>query len=79
MVEVAAPSRKDLSMATSVPGTDPAEQQLPLKKTALNATHRALKAKMVDFGGWDMPVEYPVPRRRPDRRAHGRAHRRRPL
>jgi len=32
-----------------------------LKKTALNATHRALKAKMVDFGGWDMPVEYPCP------------------
>jgi aminomethyltransferase len=31
----------------------------PLKKTALNATHRALNAKMVDFGGWDMPVEYP--------------------
>lgn len=30
----------------------------PLKKTALNAAHRALKAKMVDFGGWDMPVEY---------------------
>ena len=33
----------------------------PLKKTSLNATHRALKAKMVDFGGWDMPVEYPCP------------------
>ena len=31
------------------------------KKTVLNATHRALKAKMVDFGGWDMPVEYPGP------------------
>jgi aminomethyltransferase len=29
-----------------------------LRKTALNATHRAAKAKMVDFGGWDMPVEY---------------------
>jgi aminomethyltransferase len=29
------------------------------RKTALNAAHRALKAKMVDFGGWDMPVEYP--------------------
>jgi aminomethyltransferase len=29
-----------------------------LRRTALNATHRALKAKMVDFGGWDMPVEY---------------------
>jgi aminomethyltransferase len=38
-------------MAT--PATAPA-----LKQTALNATHRALKAKMVDFGGWDMPVEY---------------------
>jgi len=34
-------------------------QPAPLKKTALNATHRALKAKMVDFGGWEMPVEYP--------------------
>jgi aminomethyltransferase len=30
----------------------------PLRKTALNATHRALGAKMVDFGGWDMPVQY---------------------
>jgi aminomethyltransferase len=30
-----------------------------LHKTPLNAVHRALGAKMVDFGGWDMPVEYP--------------------
>ncbi len=29
-----------------------------LRKTALNAMHRKLGAKMVDFGGWDMPVEY---------------------
>jgi aminomethyltransferase len=29
-----------------------------LRKTALNATHRQHGAKMVDFGGWDMPVEY---------------------
>ncbi len=29
-----------------------------LRKTALNATHRQHRAKMVDFGGWDMPVEY---------------------
>ena len=36
-----------------------APDAMPLKKTALNAAHRALKAKMVDFGGWDMPVEYP--------------------
>lgn len=27
-------------------------------KTVLNATHRALGARMVDFGGWDMPVNY---------------------
>src|SRR5438105_8408235 len=31
-----------------------------LRKTALNAVHRQLGAKMVDFGGWDMPVEYPT-------------------
>jgi len=30
-----------------------------LRQTPLNAVHRALGAKMVDFGGWDMPVEYP--------------------
>jgi len=35
-----------------------AEMTATLRKTALNATHRAHKAKMVDFGGWDMPVEY---------------------
>ena len=29
------------------------------RKTALNAVHRQLGAKMIDFGGWDMPVEYP--------------------
>jgi aminomethyltransferase len=30
----------------------------PLKKTPLNARHRSLGARMVEFGGWDMPVEY---------------------
>ncbi len=34
--------------------TTPAE----IRKTPLNDAHRALGAKMVDFGGWDMPVEY---------------------
>ncbi|MBL8450252.1 MAG: glycine cleavage system aminomethyltransferase GcvT [Dechloromonas sp.] len=29
-----------------------------LKKTVLNETHRAMGARMVDFGGWDMPVNY---------------------
>jgi aminomethyltransferase len=35
-----------------------AEATATLRKTALNTTHRACKARMVDFGGWDMPVEY---------------------
>src|SRR4029077_10561618 len=30
----------------------------PLKKTPLHARHRASGAKMMPFGGWDMPVEY---------------------
>jgi aminomethyltransferase len=29
-----------------------------LKKTPLNAEHRAQKGRMVDFGGWDLPVQY---------------------
>jgi aminomethyltransferase len=36
--------------------TTPATAEL--RKTALNATHRNLNAKMVNFGGWDMPLEY---------------------
>jgi aminomethyltransferase len=31
-----------------------------LRKTPLNPLHRRLGAKMVNFGGWDMPVEYPA-------------------
>jgi aminomethyltransferase len=30
-----------------------------VRKTALNSVHRQMGAKMVDFNGWDMPVEYP--------------------
>jgi aminomethyltransferase len=37
-------------MSSSTPGQ--------LKKTPLNAKHRAIGARMVEFGGWDMPVEY---------------------
>lgn len=29
-----------------------------MKKTPLNQVHRELGARMVDFGGWDMPVQY---------------------
>ena len=28
------------------------------RKTVLNDSHRAMGAKMVDFGGWDMPINY---------------------
>jgi aminomethyltransferase len=31
-----------------------------IRKTALNAVHRQMGAKMVEFNGWDMPVEYPA-------------------
>src|SRR5918995_1810866 len=37
-------------MADSAPGST--------KKTPLHASHLALGARMVPFGGWDMPVEY---------------------
>ena len=36
----------------------PKENMTTLKQTPLNATHREMGAKMVDFGGWDMPVNY---------------------
>jgi len=42
-----------MESATTPPITD-------LRKTPLNATHRRSGAKMVNFGGWDMPVEYPA-------------------
>lgn len=29
-----------------------------MKKTVLNQVHRDLGARMVEFGGWDMPVQY---------------------
>jgi aminomethyltransferase len=32
-----------------------------LNKTALNAIHRQIGAKMVPFAGWDMPVQYAGP------------------
>ena len=31
-----------------------------VRKTALNTVHRRMGAKMVEFNGWDMPVEYPA-------------------
>ena len=42
-------------MVTSLTATAP-----QLKKTPLNNAHRKLGGRMVDFGGWDMPVQYPA-------------------
>ena len=39
---------------STVPSATPS-----VRKTALNAVHRQMGAKMVEFNGWDMPVEYP--------------------
>lgn len=42
-------------MVTNLTATAP-----QLKKTPLNNAHRQLGGRMVDFGGWDMPVQYPA-------------------
>src|SRR3954447_25091373 len=34
------------------------EPAASLKVTPLNSVHRRSQAKMVNFGGWDMPVQY---------------------
>ena len=31
-----------------------------MRTTALNAQHRTLGAKLVEFGGWEMPISYPT-------------------
>ena len=36
----------------------PVETTTAIRKTALNSVHRHMGAKMVEFNGWDMPVEY---------------------
>jgi aminomethyltransferase len=45
----------------SFSGVNPVDPSViaDLRKTPLHAVHRRLGAKMVNFGGWDMPVEYP--------------------
>src|SRR5713101_8794119 len=38
----------------------PSSPQAALLATPLHALHRGLGARMVDFAGWDMPVQYPT-------------------
>jgi aminomethyltransferase len=39
--------------------TAPEPPTPPLRRTALHDRHVALGAKLADFGGWEMPIEYP--------------------
>ena len=47
-------------MSLSSAEATPAGITTNIRKTALNAVHRQMGAKMVEFNGWDMPVEYPA-------------------
>src|SRR5260370_29214489 len=47
-----------LSRPRGISVTSPATSAL--RKTSLNAVHRRMRARMVSFGGWDMPVEDPA-------------------
>jgi len=49
-------------LLSEVPSLTPNAESAIVRKTALNSAHRRLGARMVDFNGWDMPVEYcPAP------------------
>src|SRR5207344_2670279 len=44
---------------TASPFCSSVDREVPVPKTTpLHAVHRAAGARMVDFGGWDMPVHY---------------------
>jgi aminomethyltransferase len=51
---------KRLSFTKTLEGTRLTAPALELKKTPLNDVHRRMGGRMVDFGGWDMPVQYPA-------------------
>lgn len=46
-------------LPAAVPESVPAVVAPPLRRTAIWERHVALGAKTADFGGWEMPVEYP--------------------
>lgn len=47
------PSASEVCAQVSAPAVE-------LKRTPLNEAHRRLGGRMVEFGGWDMPVQYPA-------------------
>jgi aminomethyltransferase len=59
--EMPEPRKKNLNrdnICDPVRACGPIMSDLSLKRTPLYEVHRAAGAKMVDFGGWDMPVQY---------------------
>ena len=57
---VGGPATADLLVLAFEALLSPVEATPSVRKTALNTAHRRLGAKMVEFNGWDMPVEYPA-------------------
>src|SRR5437660_5878682 len=53
------PDRNTRSLAVR-PETRMTAPALKLKSTPLNSIHRKMGGRMVEFGGWDMPVQYPA-------------------
>jgi len=49
-----------VSDAVPDPADDPAAEHRTLRRTPLLEAHRALGAKLVEFGGWEMPLAYPA-------------------
>ncbi|MDQ2725145.1 MAG: glycine cleavage system aminomethyltransferase GcvT [Actinomycetota bacterium] len=45
---------------SSVADADTADPAGGLRRSPLDAQHRALGARLVEFGGWDMPLRYPT-------------------
>ncbi|HET7797224.1 MAG TPA: hypothetical protein VFK72_05035, partial [Nevskia sp.] len=54
VIDLAAVSRAAAAMTIAPPGPP----RIMLKQTALHADHVRLGAKLVDFAGWDMPIQY---------------------
>jgi aminomethyltransferase len=50
---------KQFATGTDRKASEKSVSATTLKQTPLNAMHRRLGGRMVEFGGWDMPVQYP--------------------
>lgn len=50
--------RSDLAVRPRIVRTAPQPTRDAMKDTVLKSTHEALGARMVPFGGWNMPVQY---------------------